>query len=174
MATFDIIVCIVVILAAIKGFQTGLVLEVFSFAAFFVGLFLALKLTFPISEEYFGDSDAFWIISIIIFLVLLFAVIWVAKVFATSIKKILDFTPAGILDNLLGSLFSIIKWLFLFSTVLWVMESTDLGFPKRWLEESRLYEVVSRFAPVIVDVVSYYIPWFQDVMDSMERIKMRF
>lgn len=174
MATFDILVCIVAILAIIKGYQTGLVLEVFSLTAFFVGLFLALKLTFPISEKYFGDSGAFWIISVGIFLVLLFAVIWIAKVFATSIKKIIDFTPAGIIDNLLGSLFSIIKWLFLFSTVLWVMESVDLSFPKRWLEESWLYEVVSRFAPVVVDAVSYYLPWFQDVIDSMERIKMRF
>lgn len=174
MALFDILVCIVVILAAIKGFQTGFVVEIFSFLAFFIGLFLALKLTFPVAEEYFGDSDAFWLIATVIFLVLMFVVIGIAKFFATSIKKVIDFTPAGILDNLLGAGFSIIKWIFLFSTLLWVMNSVELAFPKRWVDDSRLYELMTRFSPVIVDFVSHYIPWFQDILDTMDDIEVRF
>lgn len=139
--------------------------------AFFVGLVLALKLTFPIALRFFGDSDAFWIIALVIFIVLFFLVVWAARMFAVSIKKIIDFTPVGIIDNILGVAISVVKWLFIVSTLIWVMNSVDMQIPSRWIKHSDLFDVVESISPIIVENVGYAIPWFEDVVESMHRFE---
>lgn len=168
MALFDIFILVLVVLSGIKGYQRGFVIEIFSLLAFFIGLFLALKLTFPIATRFFGDLDAFWIIALVIFLVLFFLTVWLARYFAVSIKKVIDFTPIGILDNLLGVLISVLKWLFIISTTIWVLNSIELYLPIRWIEDSDFYGIVTSLAPIIVETVSAVIPWFRDIMETME------
>lgn len=168
MATFDILVLVVVVLAGINGFRKGLVIEVFSLLAFFVGLFVALKLTFPLTSRLFDDSDSYLFAALVIFIGLFILIVWVAKIFATSIKRVIDFTPAGIIDNILGVGISMIKWLFIISTILWAMDSLDMQMPREWTRNSDFYEGVIMIAPVVVEFVSSVIPWFQDIIETMK------
>ena len=168
MALFDIIIIAIVVFAGIKGNQRGFIVEVFSLIAFFLGLFLALKLTFPIAMKFFGDSDAFWLIALVIFLSLFFLLIWGIKRLAESIKKVVDFTLAGLVDNILGVVVSIIKWLFIFSVTIWVMNSVDLYLPKTWIRGSDLYYIVASIAPITFELVGGLLPFFEDILENMQ------
>lgn len=167
MAPFDILVIIIIVLAGIRGFQRGLVIEVFSLVAFFIGIFVALELSFPLAARFFGDLESFWVIAVVLFFILFFLVVWTAKVLAKSIKKVIDFTPAGIIDNILGVVLSVVKWVFIFSVLLWVSSSADIEFPKKWLQHSDLYEPVAKIAPIITETIGALVPWFQDIYESV-------
>ena len=70
MSTFDIILVILLGFGAVKGYTQGFIVAVFSFVAFFIGLFLALELAVPVSLEFFGESDYFDFVAILVFIVL--------------------------------------------------------------------------------------------------------
>ena len=169
MAIFDIFILILVVLAGVQGFRRGFLIEFFSLLSFFIGLFLALKLSFPITERFFGDSYGFMVIALISFVIFFFVVVWGARTIATSLKRLIDFTPIGIIDNILGLTLCVVKWLFIFSTTIWVLNSVDLDLPTKWIRHSDFYDVVLSFSPTVVDLVSTTIPWFKDILESMER-----
>lgn len=168
MAIFDIIIVSIMVIAGIKGFRQGFIVETISFLAFFLGLFLALKLTFPIAMKFFGDIQAFWIIALVIFIVLFFLVMWGAKLLAAGLKKAIDLTFASLIDNILGVIISVIKWVFAFSVIIWVMNSLTIEFPDKWTEDSHLFVPLSSLAPWSFEVLSGIIPFFQDILDSMD------
>ncbi len=168
MATFDIIVVVAVVLAGIKGYQRGFIIEVFSLLAFFIGLFIALKLTFPIAMKFFGSSDAFWLIALVIFIALFLLLVWGIKHLAESIKKVVDFTLAGIIDNLLGVGISIVKWLFIVSVAIWVLNSIDINIPHRWVKGSDLYYLIASIAPLTFEAIGGLLPMFEDVLENMQ------
>ncbi|MCP4460243.1 MAG: CvpA family protein [Cytophagales bacterium] len=168
MVIFDILIVAFVVFAGIKGYKRGFIVEVFSLLAFFIGLFIALKLTFPIAMKFFGNSDAFWIIALVIFIALFLLLVWGIKHLAESIKKVVDFTLAGIIDNILGVGISIIKWLFVFSVTIWVMSSVDLYLPSRWIKGSDLYYVVASIAPVTFELIAGLVPFFEDILENMQ------
>ena len=168
MATFDIMAVVIVILAGIMGYKRGFIIEVCSLLAFFVGLFIALKLTFPIAMRFLGSSDAFWLIALVIFFALFLFLIWAIKHLAESIKKIVDFTLVGILDSLLGAGISIIKWLFVLSVAIWVLNSIDLGLPSRWVRGSDFYFVIASMAPVLFELAASLLPFFEDILENMQ------
>jgi membrane protein required for colicin V production len=157
-----------VILAGIMGYKRGFIIEVFSLLSFFIGLFVALKLTFPIALRFFGASDAFWLIALVIFFAIFAFLVWGIKHLAESIKKIVDFTLVGIVDNLLGVGISIIKWLFIFSVTIWVMNSIDLHLPSRWIKGSDLYFVIASIAPVSFELIGTLLPFFEDILENMQ------
>lgn len=150
------------------GYRRGFIIEVFSFLAFFIGLFVALKLTFPIALKFFGPSDIFWLIALLIFFAIFAFLVWGIKRLAESIKKIVDFTLIGIIDNLLGVVISIIKWLFIFSVTIWVMNSIDLRLPSRWIKGSDLYFVIASIAPVSFELIATLLPFFEDILENMQ------
>lgn len=168
MAVFDIIVLIIALLAGVSGFRRGFVVEVISTLAFFIGLFVALKVTFPIALRFFGDLEAFWIIALLIFVVLFFLIMWGAKVLAKSIRKGLEASAAGVLDSLMGVLVAVLKWAFTLSVVLWVMNSLDMELPSAWLKGSYLYDPVAAIAPFIFEAFGHVLPFFEDILNNME------
>ena len=157
-----------VILAGIMGYKRGFIIEVFSLLAFFVGLFIALKLTFPIAMRFFGSSDAFWLIALVVFFALFLFLVWAIKHLAESIKKIVDVTLLGVIDNLLGVGISIIKWLFVFSVGIWVMNSIELHLPLRWIKGSDFYFVIASIAPVSFELMGALLPFFEDILENMQ------
>jgi membrane protein required for colicin V production len=168
LAIFDLIIIGALVIAGIKGFRQGFIVETISFIAFFLGLFLALKLTFPIAMKFFGDVQAFWLIALIIFIALFFLVMWGAKLLASGLKNAIDLTFASLIDNVMGVIVSIFKWVFVLSVILWVFHSLTIEFPEKWTEDSHLYVPLSSLAPWSFEVFSGIIPFFQDILDSMD------
>ena len=68
MEVIDIVLIVLLALGAVKGYNKGLIVEVFSLVAFFLGLFIAIEFTTPLSLRFFGDNPMFHVISVAVFL----------------------------------------------------------------------------------------------------------
>lgn len=98
---------------------------------------------------------------------------WGIKYLAGLIKKVVDFTLVGIIDNLLGVVISVAKSLFIFSVILWVTGSANIYLPSQWIHGSDFYDLVVSIAPVIFEVINGLLPFFGDIFENMQELSKR-
>lgn len=87
-----------------------------------------------------------------------------------ALKKIIDLTLLGAVDNIAGALLSAVKWVFGISVVLWLTSTFDIGIPEQWEEESLLYSYILPFAPAVVDFFSAVVPFAHDLFDTVKEL----
>ena len=68
----DIFILIILGLAAVKGFSKGLIVELFSFVAFFFGIFVALEFAAPVSDAIAAGSSWYGLVLVAVFVLLFF------------------------------------------------------------------------------------------------------
>ncbi|WP_462253342.1 CvpA family protein [Ekhidna sp.] len=170
MSTFDIVLLIFLGLGAVKGYMNGFIVELFTFIAFFIGLFLALELTVPVTASFFGDSNYFDVIAVIVFIALFILLSLAIKAAAKAIKKAVDLTLFGTLDNLAGALAGILKYAFIISIIFWVFESVGFDLVDRYVDNTLLFPYIVDIGPTVFEWLGYVIPFIQDLIDSMDKI----
>jgi len=154
---------------AIKGYLRGFIVEIFSFFGFFIGLVLALQLTLPITIRFFSESKYFDLIAVLVFIALFVLLGIGIKAGAKLIKKMVDLTLFGTLDNIVGAVTGIIKWAFLLSVLVWVFDSVGIDFEKR-LSSSTVYSHIKQMGPVVFGWLGGFIPFIQDLVDMLKDI----
>lgn len=170
MSTIDIILAVLLGIGAIKGYRQGLILEIFSILAFFVGLFLALELTLPVAQKILGSSSYFEVGAVVIFIALFVLLSLLIKAGAKAIKSVIDFTLLGTLDNIAGALAGVLKWAFLVSVVFWVFDSVGFGFVDRFANDGYILPYIVGIGPAVFEWVSLLVPMVKDLLDSMENL----
>lgn len=171
MNVIDIIIIGVLGLAAVKGYLKGFIIEFFSFIAFFVGLFIAIEFTSPIAVEYFGDSDYFGLLSVAVFIGLFLVLTLAINILAKITKKAVDLTFFGLLDNALGAIMGALKWALIASVILWIFDSVGLEISSPMIDRSSLFPYLVVIGPMTFEAISGFIPFFQDIFDSMDKFK---
>lgn len=166
----DIFFIAVIAIGAVKGYMKGLVVEIFSFLAFFIGIFVAIKLTIPVANRFFDSDDYFQLITVAVFIGLFIAVILIINLIAKALKKVLDLTFLGLFDNVLGALAGVFKWTFIISVFFWVFDSIGLRLPDEQSDGSLIYPIVERLGPTVFAWVSNMLPFIQDMIDSLKNI----
>ena len=166
----DIFFIAVIAIGAVKGYMKGLVVEIFSFLAFFIGIFVAIKLTIPVANRFFDSDDYFQLITVAVFIGLFIAVILIINLIAKALKKVLDLTFLGLFDNVLGALAGVFKWAFIISVFFWVFDSIGLRLPDEQSDGSLIYPIVERLGPTVFAWVSNMLPFIQDMIDSLKNI----
>ena len=170
MNIFDIIVLLLLGLGAIKGYQQGFIVEIFSLLAFFLGLFLALKLTIPISRSLFSSGSFFEMGAIITFILLFLLLTITIKVGAKAIKSFVHITFLGILDNLFGALVGSFKFAFIVSIVFWVLDSVGLDIVTEYMDDAIIFPYIVGVGPKIFEWLSTLLPFIRELIDSMESL----
>lgn len=173
MSTFDIILAALLGLGAFKGYQQGLIVEVFSFIAFFLGLFLALELTIPVSNELFGSTGFFEIGAIVVFLALFILLTFLIKAAARLVKSAIDITFFGVLDNILGAVAGVFKWAFILSIVFWVFDSVGLDVISKYSADAIIFPYIVGIGPAVFELLSGLVPLLKDLIDSMENFSKK-
>ena len=168
MEVLDIIILIVLGLGAYKGFTNGFIVELFSLLAFFIGLFLALQLTLPVSMRFFGDSNYFGFLSILVFIGLFVLLSFSIKAGAKLLKKAIDITPFGTLDNIAGAISGLFKIALVSSIVIWVCSSVGIDFQNSYARESIFFPYIVAIGPSVFEVIGSVIPMINDLIDSMD------
>ena len=158
------------IAAAFKGYSNGFIVELFSLLAFFIGLFLALELTIPVSLRFFGENSYFEVIAIVVFIGLFILLSYLIRVTAKMIKKAVDITPFGTLDNLVGAIAGAFKAALVISIILWVASSVGIDFQKSYAEGSVILPYIGAVGPAVFEAFGYLIPLFDDLIDTMDNI----
>jgi membrane protein required for colicin V production len=140
----DIILIIILLWGAWKGFSNGLIISVASFLAILIGVWGAIK---------FSDYSAVFLTShftittkylkIVSFAVTFIIIIILVHLLARLLDKFISSIALGLVNKLLGAVFGILKYFFILSIFLIILNNIDKKanlIPEKIKNESLLYK----------------------------------
>lgn len=164
----DILFLLVLIAAVIKGYQKGLIVAVFSFAAILIGLAAALKLSSVVAVWLQGTTNisAYWL-PFIAFVLVMLGVILLVRLLAAIIEKTVQFALMGWINKLGGIVLYALLYVSLLSVVLFFFVKMQL-LKQDVVAASKSYEYVQPFAPKIISLFSKVFPFLKDIFHQLE------
>ena len=163
----DVVAFILLLIAAFKGLRKGLIVAVFSFVAFIIGLAAALKLSTAMAD-YIGknvDVSQRWlpfIAFIIVFLIVVLLVRLGARLLEGGVKMVM----LGWLNRIGGLLFYVLIYFFIYSILLFYSTQLHLLKPET-IDASATYGYIAPFGPKVMDVLGSVIPFFGNMFDEL-------
>lgn len=159
MNIFDIIVLIIVGIAAIGGFMRGLVQEVLSLAAWVLAAFAIHQLHTPLTAQLQNFFDSEVATSILAFALLLLIPYAAMKLIANNVGQASRNSILGPVDRVLGFGFGLLKGglivVFAFSLLV-LGYDTVWGYKGRpvWITTARTYHVIDASSRSLVDMIA--------------------
>lgn len=138
----DIIILLILVYGAARGFFKGLIVEVFTLLGLVLGVFLAMKYSvyaenvlrdfLNVSESYLhpvGLAVTFLLVAVVTYLL------------GKMLTKLVDVIALGIPNKLLGMLFGVLKYFVLICFVLMITDSLNetFGFLKAETQEKSIF-----------------------------------
>jgi membrane protein required for colicin V production len=153
----DATIVIILILSMVSGFINGLVKEAASLAALILGIWGAIKFSaFTATKlyDYFDMTGKY--VGVIAFLVTFGLIVVIIHFIGILADKIVDAVSLGFVNRLLGIVFGVLKSVLIMSVFLVVLNAIDARhpfLPKDRIEESKFYNPISDFAPMIFPII---------------------
>jgi membrane protein required for colicin V production len=171
LSTVDIIIIIILALGAYSGYKKGLILELIAIVAFVLAIIGGFKLLHVgmeyISRVYEGFGS---FLPFIAFLVLFVLILILVNMVGKILKKIIDWTPFGLVDNAAGAVIGIAKWALMLSILLWVMESLSIEIPGNLADNSKVLPWITGFAGQVGSFISTIFPSFENFINTLEEL----
>lgn len=164
----DIILVVLIIFAAIKGYQRGLIVGVFSFIAIIIGLAAAMKLS-AIAAGYIGstvDVSVKWL-PVISFLVVFIIFVLLIRLGANLIQKTVEAMSFGFLNRLGGVLLYTVIFIIVYSIILFYAEQVKLLQPAT-VQSSMTYPFIEPWGPKVIEGLASFIPFFRDMFNQLQ------
>lgn len=149
----DIIITIILLWAAYKGFSKGFVIQAAALVALLLGIYGAIRFsdyTSALLIEKFDLTTKH--LKLISFIITFVVIVIVVQLLANLLDKLLKLAALGFLNRLAGSFFSIFKAAFIVSILLVVLNTFDRKYsflPEKEVNESVFFSPLSNFAPMI-------------------------
>ena len=165
MNSLDWIILAFLTFAAFQGYRKGFILEIISILALLLGILGGLKLI-DFGKEFLArhleiEGDALPYLS---FLFIFIIIVILLNLAGRAVKKILDMTLLGNLDDIFGSIIGILKWSLILSSLIWIASIIELKLPFTWTENSLLYPYISWVAPNLFQVLSGVFPFLKELI----------
>ncbi len=150
---FDIIFILIFCWAAFKGFTRGFILQAASLAALILGIYGAIKFsgfTAAVIMEKMGSHGEN--LPLIAFAVTFMIIVIIIHILAKLFEKMLELIALSFVNRIFGVLFNLVKYAFLISAVLVVINGFNRKthfIPQERINESKLYTPLSNLAPLI-------------------------
>ena len=149
----DLIIAIVLLWAIYTGFRKGLIIQLFSLIALFLGIYGAIKFSgivsdYLTSKNYFDGKP----IPIISFTATFIIIVILVQIIARIIEKFVELIELGLINRIFGAIFSIVKYMLILSVILVILKNFNINSKSFQKEEGRssiLYKPVLNFAPLI-------------------------
>ena len=171
MSTIDFILIIILLLGAYSGYKKGLILELIGIFAFVLAIFGGFKLLHTgmdyVSRMYEGFGN---LLPFVAFMVLFILILIVVNMVGKLLKRVIDWTPFGVLDNLAGAVIGIAKWALALSILLWVMSGLNINFPEKFTENSSVMPLISGFSTQVGNFISTIFPSFDSFINTLEEL----
>ena len=164
----DIIFVALMVLAVFKGLRNGLVVALFSFLAFIIGLAAAMKLSVVVAE-YLADNTNIsqkWL-PVLAFVIVFFFVVLLVRLGAKAIEGALRLVMLGWLNKIGGIIFYALLYLFIFSIILFYAQQLNIIKPQV-AEVSVSFKYIYPLAPKVMDWLGAVLPFFRDMFASLE------
>lgn len=163
----DIITVILLVIALFKGLSKGLIVAVFSFLAYLVGLAAAIKLS-ALMADYIGTNVAVsqrWL-PFVTFFVVFGVVVLLVRLGAKAIEGVARMMMLGWLNRLGGAFFYVLIYFFIFSIILFYATQLHL-LKEETIEASVTYGWIEPLAPKAIGTLGYIIPFFRNMFDEL-------
>lgn len=166
--TLDIIFAGLMIMAAIKGFQRGVIVAVFSVVAFIIGLAAAIKLS-AVVAAHLGKavklSDQ-WL-PVISFAVVFLVVILLVRLGANMLEKSVKWATLGWVNKMGGIVLYAVLYTFIFSIILFYTEKIHL-LKADTIAASVTYPFVQPWGSKVIDSLGEVVPLFKNMFRELE------
>jgi membrane protein required for colicin V production len=166
--TIDLIFIFILLSAAVKGFKNGMIGAAFSFAAFFIGLAAALKLSAIVAEylqDGFDKPSAWW--PAVAFVLVFFVVGSLMKMAAGIMEKALNFAMLGWVNTLGGFIIYAALYTLVFSVAIFYYDQIR-HISEATKVESKVYAYIEPWGEWTMRSLGYIIPQFKDVFAEMQ------
>ena len=166
MNIIDIILAIALGFGFIKGFFKGLIIEVASLGALFLGLLGAVKFS-----DFFADllNEIFdWsplAVQTASYLMIFIIIVYGLSVLAKTLTKIISKASLGLLNKFLGAFFGAFKWAIFMSVALFFLEKLNTWVTiinTEMIESSILYEPITELG-------EYLFSWGSEFSEEIPR-----
>jgi membrane protein required for colicin V production len=154
----DIVLALVLIFALWRGWMNGFIFELAVSCAFFTALYGAFKLAATVQEKInpvidAGAEASYKISFFIAFVIVFIAIIFLGKLF----NSLVNVTPLGIFNHILGAMLGAIRYGLLLSLLLWFMKTAEKKYrfvPESQAEKSVLIQPLQKIAPAVLPVLN--------------------
>lgn len=164
MSKADLFLLVFFFLGAYSGFKEGFLMELFSIAAIILGVLGGFKLMgwamIYLQDQFHADKAVLpYIAFAIVFIVIVIIVTLIGRMFKHSIDK----SFLGSMDKAMGAALGIFKTAFMFSIIIWIIDSLKFSIPEDWTEGSWLYPFTASLAPWFSSWLGDFIPFFKEI-----------
>jgi len=159
MNTVDLVFAILLLWSVYRGFTKGFIVQLATLAALLLGILGAVlfsDFTSDLIIKKFEVSGQY--LPILSFAVTFVVIVIAVHLLAKMLNKLVDAIALGIVNRLLGVLFSLLKTAFIVSVILVLLNKLDNRFkfiPNETKENSLLYKPLSNFAPMIFPYLNF-------------------
>jgi membrane protein required for colicin V production len=168
LSTADIILIVFLIIGGYSGYKKGLILEIIAILAFILAIIGGFKLLHLGMDIIASFYDGFGnLLPFMAFMLIFVAVIIVVSIVGRIVKKIIDWTPLGSVDNVAGAVLGVFKWALILSILMWMFNSIGISLPSSMMHNSSLYPVIAGVAPKVFEWITVVFPSFELFIDSV-------
>lgn len=171
MSFIDLLILIPLALGAIGGFRKGFILEIITLLALIlavIGGFHFLHWGMSVLSENFQLSGKF--LPFLAFLLIFVGIIAIVNAIGQALKKIIHMAFLGGFDRIAGAVLGALKFVFLFSILIWVFQVFGIEMPQHLQDDSFFYTYVVAVAPATVEIFGFIIPASTDLMDKISEL----
>jgi membrane protein required for colicin V production len=166
--SIDLVLLLILVMAAFKGFSRGLVMAIFSFIALFVGLAAALKLSSTVAN-YFRDTEGipsqWW--PVLAFLGVFILAALLVRMAGGIVEKTFEIASLGWINKIGGFLVYATLYVLLYSVVLFFLSQMDLVSPET-ISKSVSYPYIEPWGPWAISGIGKLVPAFRDVFTDLQ------
>lgn len=164
----DLILLIVLVAAAWKGFRRGFIIELASLLGLVLGIWAGIHLSerVVVSLDLEVESAAF------AFLITFALVLVVVVLIGHGLTKLIDLASLSVPNKIAGVAFGVLRSAFTLSIALNLLHGWTEGRmpPAKVREASRLHAPMSAFAPLVVPALNEA-KWMERLRDEVERMR---
>jgi membrane protein required for colicin V production len=156
----DLVLGILLIIAAIQGFRNGFIIELASLAALVLGIWGAIKFS-DLTAEFITRHTGYHsehlstIAFVVTFIVIVILIHMMGKILDTIVKAVF----LGFLNRLAGIIFGVLKAAVILSIILLLFDDIDENvhiLPARQKEESKIYEPMKQLVPTLFPFIKLW------------------
>ena len=169
MNTWDVVLLVVLLLGAYRGYTKGILLEAVAVVAFVAAIVGALQLM-SWGVGFLSDTleaQGAWL-PLLAFVLLFVGILTGVSIAGKMLKSVIHLTPIGYLDGLLGGAVGAIKWAFGLSVLFILLDYAQVELPNT--ESSELYGFVHPFAYTVVEKLRTWFPVLENVVESLHQL----
>jgi len=167
----DLIIIAPLLIGAFYGYKKGLLLEIVALLALVIAVVGGMRLlewsTFTL-KQYITGADQ-WL-PIIAFIIIFILIVLAVNLVGRLVKKVLDLTLFGFIDNLAGMALGVIKWAFVLSLLIWLANTFQVELPQDQIEGSLIYPYIANIAPTTVSWAIDVLPIDDDLVAQLQQL----